>query len=58
MKKKSKGEDEYACSNMIEPQPVNQDDSGLVKLPEEHQQRIIIDDYSEYPEYPVHNQGR
>ena len=39
-------------------QPVVQDDSnGLVKLPEEHQQRRIV--VEEYPEYPsMQNQGK
>ena len=55
------GEDEYGCSDMIQAkpvQPVVQDDSnGLVKLPEEHQQRRIV--VEEYPEYPsMQNQGK
>ena len=61
---KSLGEDEYGCSNMVQPQPaqpaqpVNPDDSiGLVKLPDEHQQRRVMDGYPEYPEYPIQNPG-
>ena len=55
------GEDEYGCSNMIQPQPVQpvvQDDSDrLVKLPEEHQQRrIVVEDYPEYPS--IQNHGK
>ena len=39
-------------------QPVNPDDSiGLVKLPDEHQQRRVMDGYPEYPEYPIQNLG-